>query len=104
MLHSVRPVHPKPFHGIVGAPSTDVENFIFAMELFFDLSGVVSETKKVALALTYVAGDALMWSRTVVATHAVGVLTWPVLRQLLLDHWRPVDLVSQARDDWAACK
>ena len=82
----IKPANPKPFNGMAGAPSTDVENFIFSVELYFNLAGVVSETQKAAYALTCVGGDALLWSRTVVATYKIGVLTWAVLQQLLLDH------------------
>lgn len=56
------------------------------------------------MAIMWLGGDAQLWSRTVVATKPIGVLTWPELKQLLLAHWRPVDARQKARDELALCK
>lgn len=52
---------PKPYHGARNAK--EVEDFIFDIELYFEVVGELEETKKVATASMYLQGDAKLWWR-----------------------------------------
>lgn len=51
----------------------------------------------------WIEGEAAVWWRTVMPHHPLSSLTWPVLRQLLVAQFTPIDALRRARDAWAAC-
>ncbi len=74
---------PAPFTG-KSLDSAAVENFVFAADLFFQLSGVASESAKAGMVLLWLREDAQVWWRSLSASHPMSTLTWSTLRGLLL--------------------
>ena len=99
---SVRLEKPKPFDGNTSDPAV-LDSFLYACELYFELTRVTRADQQATLSLLWLEGDAAIWWQTVRSGHPAGTLTWQGLKGLLTQQFRPVDAARCARDAWALC-
>ena len=48
-------------------------------------------------------GDAVIWWRSIAPGYPLDLLTWAVLKSLLLGQFLPIDADRRVRDDWVQC-
>lgn len=86
---------PEPFHG----NPKYVQNFLFALSLFFVAMAIEDDNRKLAIAGTLLHGAALTWYRGVYPTLLKYKEGYKEFERLLLLQFSPVDTETRAREN-----
>ena len=93
---------PNPPRAFAGDKDTDsLGSWLFTMNTYLTLMGVVEDRKQILLAGTYLTGPALTWYRAVCSEEAAAgarVTSWAVFQQELKLNFCPTNTVKLARD------
>ena len=97
---------PKVFNGKFGV---DPAVWMYYIELYYDITGVTEDNKKIMIAATYLVDRAATWWRNVAENAKASGITpcngsWSVFKERLIQTFRPVNHVKLARDKIATLK
>lgn len=106
VVSQVKASKPKVFNGKFGV---DPAVWIYYVDLYYEISGVKEEEKKMMIAATYLVDRAATWWRNLAEQARVSGAkpcngSWSVFKEKLVQAFRPVNHVKIARDKMATLR
>jgi hypothetical protein len=98
--HALKPVRPDIFDG---SSTLSVETWIFQLQQYFDLVGVVNQEQRALFASSLLRGHASVWWRLQV-TSATPITTWDAFQAGIIAQFRRIDPQRQARQSLSKLK